>query len=211
MLEGIMEHKDNKGNSGILRPGSVQWMTAGKGIIHSEMPKQKDGKMWGFQLWVNLPSKYKLIEPRYQDIEPEDIPIFKNEDESIIIKVISGEYKGLKGPIKDIITNPIYFDVYMKPGNEFIYDIDRNEYQLFIYPFIGSGTFCNKVVKEGSIIFTNNDGNKIKVKSDQNEDVRFLMVGANPIKEPISRRGPFVMNTKEEIEKAFKDYREGRF
>lgn len=209
MLEGNMEHEDNKGNKGTLTPGSVQWMTAGKGVVHSEMPKQDKGRMWGFQLWVNLPSSHKMMNPRYQDIPPEDIPVTKNED-GVQIKVISGSYEGVKGPVKDIITDPLYFDINVPSGKRFSLPVTEG-HTLFAYPFENNGTFGNEYVSEGTLVIFNDDGQKIEVKADENEHVRFLLVGGKPLKEPIARRGPFVMNTDEEIVQAFMDYYHGKF
>lgn len=208
MLEGSMEHKDNKGNSGLLTSGSVQWMTAGRGIIHSEMPKQENGVMWGFQLWVNLPAKMKMVSPRYQDIPPEDIPE-KTLDDGIHIRVICGEFDGTLGPIKDIVTNPFYFDVTVPKGKRFRHAVEIG-HTVFAYPFVGQGNFSGKSVSRGSLVIFEDDGQYVEVATDT-EDVRFILVGGKPIGEPIARRGPFVMNTQEEIAQTFKDFYNGNF
>lgn len=202
-----MEHKDNKGNCGLLTSGSVQWMTAGRGIIHSEMPKQENGVMWGFQLWVNLPAKMKMVEPRYQDIPPADIPE-KTMDDGVHIRVVCGEFDGTVGPVKDIVTHPFYFDITVPKGKTFRHSIPSG-HTVFAYPFIGQGIISGKKVERGTLVIFNDDGEEIEVIAD--EEVRFLLVGGKPIGEPIVQRGPFVMNTQEEIAQTIMDFYSGKF
>lgn len=204
-----MEHEDNKGNKGLLTSGSVQWMTAGRGIVHSEMPKQDKGKMWGFQLWVNLPSTHKMIDPRYQDIPPEDIPIKETAD-GVQVKVISGTFEDVKGPVKDIVTDPFYFDIKVPSGKSISFPV-KDGHTVFAYPFENSGTLGDKRVDDGTLVIFNEEGDLIEAKADDNNHFRFLLVGGKPLKEPIARKGPFVMNTNEEIVKAFMDFYSGNF
>jgi len=215
MLAGSMEHKDNKGNKGLLGPGSVQWMTAGKGIVHSEMPKQDKGLMHGFQLWVNLPASDKMNEPRYQDIPAKAIPKVTNEDGSKI-RVISGEYKDKIGPVQGIVTNPTFLDVDLTPGAKFT-ELIPEGHTSFVYVIKGSGRFGpiqnSKQVKmqQLAVLDTANGRDSIDVLADDEEGVRFLLVAAKPLNEPIARYGPFVMNTEAEIQQAIKDYKSGNF
>ncbi|EGC38609.1 hypothetical protein DICPUDRAFT_148704 [Dictyostelium purpureum] len=213
MLEGLMEHKDHKGNQGMLKPGSVQWMTAGKGIIHSEMPKQSNGLLHGFQLWVNLRKADKMIEPRYQDIPAKHIPEIPEEGGGKT-RVIAGSYKGVTGPVQGIKTDPLYLDVKLAPGSLFSENIPVG-HNAFVYVFEGSGRFGpknnSKEIKTSQIGVLQVQGDKIDVISGEPNGVRFLLVAAAPINEPIARYGPFVMNTQQEINQAFDDYRNGRF
>ena len=211
MLNGKMQHKDNKGNEGVIETGGVQWMTAGKGVIHSEMPLQKEGLMRGFQLWINLPSSKKMCEPRYQDIRPEDVPEIKYNNGNFI-KVISGSIKddndnNVFGCVKDIITNPIFLDVHLKKGNNFSYSIPSN-YVGFIYTYEGS------ISMQGTILHSHQlgtlEGHQIEISSSS-EDSKFILLSAIPINEPVARRGPFVMNTQDELMQAYLDFSSGLF
>jgi len=209
-----MEHKDNKGNKGLLGPGSIQWMTAGSGIVHSEMPKQEDGLMHGFQMWINLPSHLKMMQPRYQDIEQKDIPTIVSEDGSKV-RIMAGEYKNQTGPVKGIVTNPTYLDVTLSPGASFTEQIPIG-HTTFVYVYEGSGYFGPQDnQKQVSItqlgIFSAEDSQtKVDIVAGT-EGVKFLLAAAAPINEPIARYGPFVMNTQEEIDQAFDDYYNNRF
>ncbi|KAN0027888.1 hypothetical protein ACTFIV_009714 [Dictyostelium citrinum] len=217
MLRGTMEHKDHKGNYGLLKANSVSWMSAGKGIIHSEMPiVDRDKVVWGFQLWVNLPKSHKMMEPRYQDIPAKNIPEV-TEESGGKTRVIAGVYKNITGPIVGIVTNPLYLDVKLSPGSTFSEEIP-NDHQAFVYVFEGSGRFGpkskGKEVKTSQIgILQGGQGrDRIEViAGDSDEGVRFLLVACKPLNEPIARYGPFVMNTEAEIQQAFKDYQAGRF
>jgi len=208
MLAGVMEHRDHKGNCGKLVAGSVQWMTAGRGIIHSEMPQQENGLMWGFQLWVNLPSQQKMIEPRYQDIPPEDIPIV--EVDGVKVKVIAGETYGTKGPVTGIVTNPLYIDVHMHEDQSYFQPIPQDQ-NAFIYVYVGSITIDSQVIKAPKLLVLKKEDGKDGISVHSNsEDAKLLIVAATPIGEPIARAGPFVMNTREELIKAFSDFQSGR-
>eukprot|EP01133_Synstelium_polycarpum_P012009 gene12009-14040_t len=213
MLAGKMEHRDHKGNHGILSPGSVQWMTAGRGIIHSEKPLQVDGLMWGFQLWVNLPAAKKMIEPRYQDIPPKDIPVITEAD-GTTVKIIAGVYKDKEGPVSGIVTNPLYLDVNLAAGATFSEDIPV-DHAAFVYVYQGSGKFGpfsnQKKVSESQIGLLDSSAGQKSISATSEDGCRFLLVAAQPLREPVARHGPFVMNTQAEIQQAFYDYQSGNF
>ncbi len=213
MLAGSMQHKDHKGNEGNLVAGSVQWMTAGRGIIHSEMPKQDNGMMWGFQLWVNLPAAEKMTAPRYQDIPPEDVPETTLAN-GTKIRVIAGESAGLQGAVQGIVTNPLYLDVHVPCTTTHSLSVQKGHTAL-CYVFGGQGQFGATDTVPGQQIATQqlallSDGEELTVKTE-NDSVRFLLLAGKPLREPIARYGPFVMNTREEIIKAVEDYQRGTF
>jgi redox-sensitive bicupin YhaK (pirin superfamily) len=211
MLHGEVEHGDSLGNKGVIQPGDVQWMTAGSGIIHQEMPKgDPKGRMGGFQLWANLPAVQKLIDPRYRDVKREHIPVakLKNGGE---IRVICGEVEGKKGPVQDIVIDPQYLDVTVPRDSDFIHSVKRG-HTAFAYIFEGSGRFddpkVKSVARENLILFSN--GDQVVVRTEQ-EPVRFLLISGKPIGEPVAWRGPIVMNTQEELKVAFEEYSNGTF
>jgi len=209
MLAGAMKHGDNKGNTGLLGPGSVQWMTAGRGIIHSEMPQQEDGLMWGFQLWVNLPAGRKMVEPRYQDIPASDVPETRLDD-NVTARVIAGELNGVAGPVTGVATEPFYFDVRLDgpAGAEFFTPEHHN---VFAYVYAGAvdiGAGQGDTVRRGEIALLTT-GSSVSARSD--EGAKFILVGGRPLNEPIARYGPFVMNTADEIRQAIMDFQAGRF
>ncbi len=210
MLEGIVEHGDSMGNKGVIRPGEVQWMTAGSGIIHQEMPKGINGHMGGFQLWVNLPSTHKMMEPRYREVKNEQIPEVLT-DNGIKIRIISGEVNKRRGPVRDIVVDIEYLDVTIHSGTEFEHAIKKG-YRAFAYVIEGSGYFDSEkkmnLGKEHLIIFT--DGDDIKITADKKE-LRILLISGKPLGEPVAWRGPIVMNTQEELQVAFDEYRNGTF
>ncbi len=209
VLEGEVEHKDSLGNEGLIGSGDVQWMTAGNGIIHEEMPARSEGLMWGFQLWANLPASSKMMNPRYRDVKKEEIPDV--EVNGARVKIICGEVNGIKGPVQDIVTDPEYLDVTIKPNSEFIHPIKKG-HNAFAYVIQGEGYFDDEkellLNKENLIIYE--DGEEVKI-STADSPVRFLIVSGKPINEPVAWYGPIVMNTKEEIRLAFEEYREGTF
>jgi len=209
MLAGAMKHGDNKGNTGLLRPGSVQWMTAGRGIVHSEMPQQEDGLMWGFQLWVNLPADQKMVEPRYQDIPASDVPETRL-GENVILRVIAGELDGVKGPVSGVATEPFYFDVRCEGPADV--RLPTPEYHnVFAYPYVGDiriGGEEGTTVPRGNIALLG-PGTSVSVTTD--DAASFILVGGRPLNEPVARYGPFVMNTADEIREAIMDYQAGRF
>jgi redox-sensitive bicupin YhaK (pirin superfamily) len=211
MLAGSMQHKDHKGNEGNLAAGSVQWMTAGRGIIHSEMPKQQNGLMWGFQLWVNLPAAEKMTAPRYQDIPPEDVPETSLAN-GVTIRVLAGEVAGVQGAVRGIVTNPLYLDVRMPPQATCDLPAPRG-HTAFIYVFAGQGMFggdstqpAREIREKQLAVFSDGD---VVTATASDATLRFLLLAGRPLREPVARYGPFVMNTREEIIKAFEDYRRG--
>jgi len=210
MLEGFVEHGDSMGNKGIIRPGEVQWMTAGSGIIHQEMPKGYNGHMGGFQLWVNLPSSHKMMEPRYREVKNEQIQE-ASIDKGIKIRIISGEVNNKRGPVRDIVVDIEYLDVTMESGTEFEHDITKG-YRTFAYVIEGSGYFDTEKRKlignEHLVIFK--DGENVKITAND-KNLRFLLISGKPIGEPVAWNGPIVMNTQEELEIAFEEYQNGTF
>ena len=210
MLAGAMEHRDHAGNRGELQPGSVQWMTAGRGIVHSEMPRQRDGLMWGFQLWVNLPARDKMMAPRYQDIAPERVPEAKLAD-GVTARVLAGEAGGIRGPVEGIATEPLYLDVRVSGGAVGELAL-ASGHTAFAYVYEGLATLgpaaSARNVGVGQVAVLS-DGDVLRCASGP-EGARFLLLAARPLREPIARYGPFVMNTREEIVQAVDDYRNGR-
>ncbi len=210
MMSGEFTHRDSKGHEGHLKAGSVQWMTAGKGLIHSEMPEQTDGLAWGYQLWLNLPAKYKMVDPKYQDLPSETLPIV--EKNGARVKVLAGDYEGAKSPGQSFIPFS-YFDVELNPGAVFSFPTPPNQ-NSFIYLFQGKaktgGAQEPSYVKTGYLgVF--GEGDSIRVEAADSEPVRFLFASAQKIGEPVARGGPFVMNTVGEVKKAFLDYQTGNF
>ncbi len=208
MLSGQMQHEDSAGNRGDLNPGDVQWMTAGRGIIHSEEPhldfKKNGGLMHGFQIWINLPAKYKMIKPRYQEIPANQSPT--TEKNGVWVRVIAGECLGLKSSIDTMV--PIeYIHVKMKEKSHLEKEIDQS-LNTMIYVFGGEIVVHNKVVKDGELALLSY-GEKLLISS--NEKSEFLILAGPELNEPIARHGPFVMNTREEIQQAFIDYQNGTF
>ena len=228
VLKGDVEHGDSLGNKGIISSGDVQWMTAGSGIVHQEMPKgDRNGKMYGFQLWANLPSREKMMNPRYRDLSNEQIPEVKLPNDTTI-KIIAGEVSGIKGPVQDIVIDPEYIDVTVpansefrhptKPGhtafayiidgqgyccrekNPFTYEVEGiNYFDIQRDPFVGNGTL---------VLF--DEGDEIMVFTEEHK-VRFLLISGKPIGEPVAWYGPIVMNTHEELQIAFEEYSKGTF
>lgn len=219
LLEGKFEHKDSQGHAGTISAGDVQWMTAGSGVIHSEMPEKefskKGGKLHGFQLWVNLPKKNKMMNPRYQEINSPKIPTGTTENGNVIVKVIAGESVGAKAVI-DTITPIMYLHLKLKPGSKILQSVPE-EYNVFAYVIQGSGLFkqsnnSNKMIERGNLVIFDRDGKEVYIQAakDSKIPLELLLIGGIPIKEPIARYGPFVMNTQQEIYQAIEDYRSGR-
>lgn len=210
MVRGNVKHEDSIGNRGVIRSGDVQWMTAGSGIIHSEMPQQENGLLWGFQLWVNLPAAHKMMTPRYQEIEKKQIPEILLEND-VCIRIISGEFNGTSGSVKDIIVDPSYLDVSIPSYSSFKYSV-KSGYTVFAYVIQGRGFFdiekSQIIGSEHLIIFT--DGDKMMIETEE-EPVHLLLISGDPIGEPIAWYGPIVMNTEEELRTAFKEYQNGTF
>jgi len=230
VLAGTVEHGDSLGNRGSLGAGDVQWMTAGRGILHQEMPKgDPHGRMHGFQLWANLPASLKMTAPRYQDVLAADIPEV-TDDDGTRARVICGEFWGKKGPVEGVAADPRYLDVSVPPGKQKRLAVDRSN-QAFAYVFAGSGTFRDASDPQGVLTeqtdggiarspVTGAAGNRSLVLFDRGDEVviqagdegiRFLLVSGRPIEEPVAWYGPIVMNTKDQLQQAFNDLRNGTF
>ncbi|MFW9874078.1 MAG: pirin family protein [Candidatus Thorarchaeota archaeon] len=213
MLHGKVEHGDSLGNGGVIEAGDVQWMTAGSGIIHQEMPKtnKSDTLLWGFQLWANLPASHKMMNPRYRDLKKNEIPEISFNNDNVKIKIICGEIGGIKGPVQDIITDPEYLDITINPNSEFVHNI-KSGHNVFAYTIEGEA-FFDEVKREligNETLIMFKEGDAIKV-STVNQQIRFLLVSGKPLGEPVAWRGPIVMNTEEELSIAFTEYQNGTF
>lgn len=213
LLDGYMEHRDSKGNSGLLSPGDVQWMTAGSGVIHSEMPqqefKERGGILHGFQLWVNLPSTKKMKTPRYQDTKSHDIPVVTNSDDTVSIKVIAGEALGKAAVIETEIPI-LYLHLTLQPGASFSQPVPL-DHNAFIYVISGTALSDGQQVQADELLLFNQDGQTITISASGDEPLSVLLIAGKPLNEPVARYGPFVMNTKEEISQAMRDYQDGTF
>lgn len=208
MLAGRMRHGDNQGNEGLLGPGGVQWMTAGRGIVHSEFPEQQEGLMWGFQLWVNLPRSDKMTAPRYQDIQADRIPEVELGP-GARARVLVGALNGVAGPVTNVATEPVYFDLHLEAGASYTAALPDG-HNVFAYVYdgdakLGAGATA---VARGELALTSR-GASLPVTAGA-EGARLLVVGARPLGEPVARYGPFVMNTVDELKQAFADYQAGR-
>jgi redox-sensitive bicupin YhaK (pirin superfamily) len=211
MLEGQVEHGDSMGNKGVISSGDVQWMTAGSGIIHQEMPKNgEDGKMYGFQLWANLPASHKMMNPRYQEIKSQDIPTISQEN-GVEINVICGEINGIQGPARDIVIDPEYLDITIPPNTEYLHPTKQG-YTAFTYIIAGKGeTGAEKsATVENTWLVLYHDGDQVNFKAGPS-GMRMLFVSAKPLGEPIAWGGPIVMNTQQELDLAFEEFRGGKF
>ena len=209
MLAGAVEHRDSVGNVGRLGPGWIQWMTAGRGIIHSEMPQEINGLMSGFQIWVNLPAKQKMCAPRYQDIPPEKVPIVDLEEGKV--RVLAGRFNDVEGPVEDIVTRPLLLDVEFTKKGETTVEIPEG-HNAFVYCFEGEINVEGGEEKATSLGFQEggvlSDGEKVVLSGTKG---RVLVMAGQPLNEPIARSGPFVMNTQDEIRQAMADYHSGNF
>jgi quercetin 2,3-dioxygenase len=228
VLSGTVEHGDSMGNHGSIGAGDVQWMTAGSGIIHQEMPKgDKDGRMHGFQLWANLPASLKMTSPHYQEVKDAGIPLV-TDDDGTRVRIVCGEYKGTKGPVDGIAADPIYLDVSIPGGMVKTIPVEGSRH-AFAYIFEGSGKFCNaseplSVPTEGAgwadTSLPTDAGNRTLILFDSGDEltvhagddgIRFLLVSGKPLREPVAWYGPIVMNTQEELRQAFKELQQGTF
>jgi hypothetical protein len=207
MLDGRMRHKDNHGNEGLMTPGSVQWMTAGRGIVHSEMPEQEQGLMRGFQLWVNLPAKDKMGQPRYQEFAPDRIPDLSPAP-GVAVKVIAGRVGDTSGPVQQPATDPLYLDIRIDAGASFEQPVAAG-HQAFAYVYEGEVAAGGEQVGKGELVVLG-DGDGIAFTGSAAHS-RLILVAGKPIGEPVARYGPFVMNTQAEIMQAVQDYQAGRF
>ena len=228
VMKGDVEHGDSLGNKGVIGSGDVQWMTAGSGIIHQEMPKgDTKGRMHGFQLWANLPSALKMTPPRYQGIESKDIPEI-TDDDGTHVRLVCGDYWGKKGPVDGIAANPVYIDVSVPPGKRKSLPIDTRN-NAFAYVFAGSGKFCNAseplsvptesvgwldtnppIEADNRSLILFDSGDEVTVQAGE-EGIRFLLISGRPLKEPVAWYGPIVMNTQAELQKAFEELQNGTF
>lgn len=207
MLEGATHHRDSLGNSGLIGPGDVQWMTSGRGILHEEMPRRgESGAIYGFQLWVNLPSHLKMSEPRYQEVNASTIPTY--EKDGVKIRIVTGEVDGVIGPVTEIAASPLYLDLQLAPGKEWTQPIPAGHTAL-AYVFEGEGVFADQTVEAVRLIQFD-DGNHIHVRTENNP-VRFMLIAGAPFKEAIVPYGPFVMNSIEEIQQTLAELRNGTF
>ena len=215
VLYGKVEHGDSMGNKGTIYSGEVQWMTAGSGIIHQEMPKgQEDGLIWGFQLWANLPASHKMMDPRYRDVKQDQIPEI-DLDDGVNVKIICGELNGIKGPVQGIVIDPEYLDITVPQKSSFRHSVKRR-HKAFAYIIEGEGRFGQGMVSnarkmvgpESLVIF--DDGDEVAI-STEDRPVRALFVSGKPIGEPVAWHGPIVMNTQEELRIAFEEYENGTF
>ena len=204
MLNGKFRHKDSAGNEGLLTDGSVQWMTAGRGVIHSEMPEKTDGLARGFQLWLNLPKKLKMIDPSYNDIPSQNIPEVNTDGGKV--RIISGIYKGIEGPGLPH-TGMSYFDVILNPSKGIDISLD-NFWNTFIYVYSGEAIIENETIQKGQLAVLSEKG-LLNFTSNKKSVLKCIVISGEPLNEPVARGGPFVMNTKEEVLKAFNDYQQG--
>ena len=208
VTKGDVEHGDSLGNTGVISSGDVQWMTAGSGIIHQEMPKgDANGAMHGFQLWANLPAAQKMMAPRYRGITAEQIPAVELES-GVQVKVIAGSIGGAKGPMDDIVIDPEYFDCTVPTGQTFIHETDP-AYTAFVYVIGGKGSTDSQAIENGTLVLFD-AGDHVAI-SATNEPLRLLLLTGKPLNEPVAWRGPIVMNTQAELETAFREYHEGTF
>ena len=228
VLAGTVEHGDSMGNRGSIGAGDIQWMTAGRGIVHQEMPTgDAQGRMHGFQLWANLPSSLKMTAPRYQDVKAADVPV-ANEDDGTEVRIVCGSYRGKRGPVDDVAAKPVYLDVSIPAGKRRTLAVETTS-QAFAYVFAGAGKFCNAsaplaVPTEPSgwadakppsaaenrtlVLFDRGDEVEVQAGAD---GIRFLLVSGQPLGEPVAWYGPIVMNTQEELQHAFEQLEAGTF
>jgi len=209
MLAGRMRHRDSAGHEGLLGDGGVQWMTAGRGVIHSEIPEQKDGVMEGFQLWLNLPAQNKMAEPWYRDFAQVDIPEYVTPD-GVTVRVIAGTSNGVAGAVRRAVTEPFYLDIHLPAGASFSTAIPAT-HNAFIYTYRGAANVAGTEVAAQRMGILDNTADADGITVSATEPTRLILVAGKPLNEPIVQYGPFVMNTQEEIHQALEDFRNGRF
>jgi hypothetical protein len=207
MIAGRMRHRDSAGHEGLLQNGGVQWMTAGRGVVHSELPEQEDGRMEGFQLWLNLPAKEKMRAPWYRDITPEEIPQVTT-DAGVKVRVIAGASHGVEGAMQREVTEPLYLDVYLPAGASFEQALPAG-HNAFVYVYRGELRVGDTRVPAQRMAILRNEGDGVVFQADA--PARALLIAGRPLDEPIVQYGPFVMNTKDEIIQAVEDFQAGRF
>ncbi len=210
LLEGNVAHRDSMGNSGLIQQGDLQWMTAGSGIIHEEMPQLSKPELWGFQLWANLPASHKMMNPHYQNINADKIPKI-SPIEKVTIKIICGSTGGVEGPVQGIITDPEYLDIAIGPDTVYEHSV-KEGHTAFCYVIEGEGFFTaegdQSISRETVVLF--DDGDLIRIATME-EPVRFLMISGRPLREAVAWGGPIVMNTQAELKLAFEEYKNGTF
>ena len=209
MIEGRMLHRDSSGNEGLLENGGVQWMAAGSGLIHSEIPQQEDGVMRGFQLWLNLAAKDKMTKPWYKDYQSPDLPKYTT-NEGVAVTVIAGSSNGVDGAVQRDNTEPLYLDVHVPAGKSFTTAIPAN-HNAFMVVYEGKLTVNGTKVEATQLALLANDPATDGISLTANEDCRVIIVAGKPLNEPIVQHGPFVMNSREEIMEAFNDFQAGKF
>ncbi len=209
MIAGRMRHRDSAGNEGLLQNGGVQWMTAGSGVIHSELPEQEDGRMEGFQLWLNLAGKDKMRAPWYRDIQSAEIPEFTTPD-GVVVRVIAGRSNGVDGAMQRETTQPLYLDITLPAGTTFAQALAPQD-NAFVYVFRGEVGIAGTQVPAQRMAILANDGGSDGVVVQADSPARVLLIAGTPLHEPITQYGPFVLNTKEEIMQAVADYQAGKF
>jgi quercetin 2,3-dioxygenase len=209
MIAGRLRHRDNAGNVGLLQNGGVQWMTAGRGVIHSEMPEQEQGEMAGFQLWLNLPARDKMIAPWYRDITNDDIPEFKSPDGSVV-RVIAGSSHGVAGAVQRDVTEPVYLDLHLAAGARFEQPLAPDD-NAFVYVYRGQVEIAGTAVSSQQMAILANGGDANGVAIHAASPARALLIAGRPLREPIAQYGPFVMNTEQELMQAVRDFQSGRF
>lgn len=205
MLAGRMRHRDSAGNVGLVQDGGVQWMTAGRGVIHSELPEQTEGLMEGFQLWLNLPAKDKMQAPWYRDLQSADLPEW--HDAGVTVRVIAGASHGVAGAVQRDSTSPLYLDIHLRAGAVFEQPLAA-VHNAFVYVYRGAVMIGEQVVPKQRMAILDNRGDGVRLASTQ--DVRLLLIAGQPLNEPIAQYGPFVMNTRQEIVQAVEDFSAGR-
>lgn len=211
ILEGMVEHGDSMGNKGVIGDGDVQWMTAGSGVIHQEMPQRTaSGRMWGFQLWANLPVRQKMMAPRYRELKAAEIPQVLLEN-GTTVRIVSGEVAGVCGPVREIVIDPLFVDVTVPPGEEFVLAV-KEGYTLFVYLLAGSASFdvTDQLYAPETLLLFEHAGTELRVEA-RAQGVRFLLCSGQPLNEPIAWKGPIVMNSDAELRTAFSEYQQGTF
>ncbi len=207
MIDGRMRHRDSAGHEGLLKNGGVQWMTAGRGLVHSELPEQEQGRMEGFQLWLNLPARDKMTTPGYRDIQSEDIPEIHPAD-GVCARVIAGSSHGVAGAVQRPVTEPLYLDVVFDAAGVFSQALPQG-FNGFVFVYRGDVSIGDEVVQTGRMAILGNEGDGVVLRTDG--PARALLIAGKPLREPIAQYGPFVMNTRQELQQAVEDFQAGKF